>query len=478
MYIPYLGKGLGMGLLLAILVSAWYGGLGPGLAATGLILAIAVVVVQGTPPGMTPVKALELILFLGAGAVVSLLVEALHSARRRAETAAGTAEEASRAKDRFLAILSHELRTPLTPVLLAVSDLLERGDLPEEVRATLDLARRNVALEARLIDDLLDATRIARGQLELVREVVDLHEVIRLAAETAQPDLRGGGLTLALDLDAAEHAVEGDAARLQQVVWNLLRNAARFTPPGGSVRVRTRSERGGDGGRARLIAEISDTGIGIAPEAMGRIFQAFEQGDEAERSRRAGGLGLGLAICRAIVEAHGGALTVASDGPGRGSTFAVELEPAAATVVGRAHGGVPSAGPAGGLASPPGLAILLVEDDEATLSVLARLLRARGHRVSAARSIAEARAEAEAGRFDLIISDLGLPDGSGLDLMRELRVGLDVPAIALSGFGMDEDIRRALAAGFDAHLTKPIGVPDLESAIRRVGAGAPRRETA
>jgi two-component system, chemotaxis family, CheB/CheR fusion protein len=242
----------------------------------------------------------------------------LRQALADAENARHELEVASHAKDHFLAVLSHELRTPLTPVLVAAQSLAIRTDLPKAARDALEIIRRNVRTEAQLIDDLLDLTRIARGQMEVVREPVDLHEVIKSALDICESDFRGKNHRLTVSLAASEHALIGDFRRLQQVVWNLLKNASKFTPPGGEVSVSTRS----GGGRFEL--KIVDSGMGIEPEQLSRVFEPFVQGG-AWVVREHGGLGLGLAISKATVDAHGGKLHAESEGRGRGATFSVEL---------------------------------------------------------------------------------------------------------------------------------------------------------
>jgi PAS domain S-box-containing protein len=375
------------------------------------------------------------------------------------------AEAANRAKDEFLAVLSHELRTPLTPVLAATSALLKSTTLSPEARSVLELTRSHVGLEARLIDDLLDVTRINRGELRLEREVVDAHVLVHRAVALCREPIDAAGLPLELDLKAAAHHVEADPTRLQQVFWNLLRNAAKFTPAGGRLIVRSRPE--GDATAGRLLVEVSDTGIGIEPDLLPVIFDAFRQG-EALAMRRFGGLGLGLAISKALVEAHGGRLTASSAGTGRGATFTVEL---AAVAPAKAVTGSPSDRQD---LAPDGrsLRILLVEDDSSTQRVLARLLRARRCAVTTAGSVAEALGASETGEFDLIVSDVGLPDGTGWDLMQQLRERGIARGIALTGFGMEEDVRRSREAGFATHLTKPIDFQKLELAIQRVAAAS------
>ena len=390
------------------------------------------------------------------------LLEAEHRARSEAETA-------NRAKDRFMATLSHELRTPLTPVLAVISTLESRLDARQvptgELREGLVKIRRNVALEARLIDDLLDLTRISQGKLELKREAADLREILEHALETSfGPMSAATRPRLDLDLAAGDHRLWADAPRLTQVFWNLLSNALKFTPPEGEVRLRTWREE-----PDVVVAEVADTGIGIEPEALPHVFDAFVQGPR-DITRQFGGLGLGLAISKAIVQAHGGILTAASEGRGHGATFCVWL-PAALPKGIEAPRPTPSPPiPVPRVEDPKTLHVLLVEDHEDTAEAMADLLRVTGRRVTVARSVAEALAAAEAaqGEFDLVLSDVGLPDGTGHDLMRELRRRYNLPGIALTGYGMEDDVERSREAGFARHLTKPVHIETLEAAIRQV----------
>ena len=272
---------------------------------------------------------------------------------RAAGQARQEAEAADRAKGRFLAVLSHELRNPLSPVLMAVSALLD-GDEMLGLRPTLEMIRRNVELEARLIDDLLDVTRIGRGTLHLDPRTVDAHDAVRQAVHICLGEIEQGRIALESDLAATEHYVEADPARLQQIIWNLIKNATKFTPPGGSITVRSRNRPDPrPGGRPRLVIEVADDGAGIEAEALTRIFEPFEQGEVSPRHRS--GLGLGLAIGRSLAEAHGGRLTAASTGPGRGSIFRLELPTITRlTVVDAALGlGHPSPGAVEGAENPP-----------------------------------------------------------------------------------------------------------------------------
>jgi CheY-like chemotaxis protein len=327
--------------------------------------------------------------------------------------------------------------------------------------------RRGVELEARLIDDLLDVTRVVHGKLLLDRVAVDVHELVHQTLGICRSDLHGKHMRLNLALDAGRRHVEGDPARLQQVLWNLIKNAVKFSPDGGTVSVRTRNEPGASPDEPpRLVLDVTDTGIGIEPDALPRIFNAFEQG-EAAITRRFGGLGLGLAISRSVAEAHGGRLSATSAGKGRGATFRLELvtKPSAVPTPAAAETPRPGAAPR------RSLRILLVEDDLPSLRVMTRLLQQRGHAVTTADSVASAAEAAARDGFDLLISDIGLPDGTGLDLIARLRAAsIDLRAIALTGFGMDDDIRRSREAGFLAHLTKPVNFPALETLIQQLAA--------
>ena len=376
-------------------------------------------------------------------------------AEEKVEAAKIAAERANKAKDDFLALLSHELRTPLTPALAAASYLAEHANELPEFREEIVAVLRNVQLEARLIDDLLDVTRIARGKIELCREIVDAHALVGDALEVGQREMREKQIALTMNLNATDHYVRVDPVRIRQVFWNLMNNAVKFTSSGGRIAIRTLNECN------RFIFEISDTGIGIEREKQRDIFKAFEQ---AERSitRQFGGLGLGLAISKTLLDLHGGTINVASEGKDCGATFRVELEaaPAPAVVVALGNGKKP--------AVSRNLQVLVVDDHADTREILSRLLIRCGHDVAAVDTARGALDLVNTRSFDALISDIGLPDSSGYDLVREVKQRQRVKGIALSGFGTEQDIRRSKEAGFDYHLTKPVNFQNLRELLQRL----------
>jgi PAS domain S-box-containing protein len=388
-------------------------------------------------------------------------------AREIAESQRRAAEAANHAKDQFLAVLSHELRTPLSPVLSTVQALESEPSLPPGLRESIDMIRRNVELEARLIDDLLDLTRISKGKLELHLQTVDAHEALATALDICRSDILDKGLRLEAELDAARFHVRADSARLHQVFWNLIKNAVKFTPAGGTIYVTTRNDPeqvavdgNGDAGGSELVVEVRDTGIGIEPHVLPRIFDAFEQG-ERSITRKFGGLGLGLAISKALIDMQGGQLRAESAGRGRGARFTVRMDAVPAP---SARGGKGS--PVEGGVARSDIRILLVDDHLDTALAMRKLLERLGYRISIANTLAEAVASYEQGPVDLVISDIGLPDGSGLELIRQLNAMRPVAGIALSGFGMEDDIRKSKEAGFYEHLTKPVNFQRLHAVIR------------
>ncbi|MBV8898519.1 MAG: response regulator [Verrucomicrobia bacterium] len=381
------------------------------------------------------------------------LYQAAQEARREAEAA-------NRAKDRFIAMLSHELRTPLTPILFSASTLAADPTLPEIIRDDLQIISRNAELEARLIDDLLDITRITQGKLNLSSTLTDAHRLVLSALDVCADGVQRKNLVLTVDLRADSHMLNADEARLQQVFWNLLKNAIKFTPTGGEIQVRSFNP-----DARRICIQVADSGTGITAEMLPRIFEPFERGQETSSE----GLGLGLAISRPIVEMHSGVISAQSAGIGRGATFTVELPVVSIPMETGAAG--PSSGEGGDsdahrLRQPR---ILVVDDHADTLNVMQRLLQRLGYAVSTADGVESAMSLATGEAFDLVISDLGLQDGTGHELIQRLQwSGKRIPSIAVSGYGMKEDIAQSDQAGFAAHLTKPVSSQLLKATIERL----------
>jgi PAS domain S-box-containing protein len=377
---------------------------------------------------------------------------------REMEAAKIAAEKASQAKDDFLAALSHELRTPLTPALAAASYLVHNSTkLPPEFCNDLEIIRRNIQLEARLIDDLLDLTRITRGKLELQLGRVDAHRAIGDGLQIAHEQITEKKLNVSTNLEAARHFVRADAVRIQQVFWNLINNAVKFTGPGGSIQIRTKNDE-----RGCFVFEITDNGIGIEPERRQKLFDAFEQGERSV-TRQFGGLGLGLAIAKNLVDLHHGTISVMSAGLSHGATFTVTLE------------ALPIGGNEAAESERPQrphkcLKILVVEDHGDTRQTLARLLSHFGHQIAVADSVESALKTFRSQQFDAIVSDIGLPDGSGYDIIKQAKRCYPIKAIALTGFGMDKDVRKSKAAGFDFHLTKPVDFAELRTVLGEIGS--------
>jgi PAS domain S-box-containing protein len=388
----------------------------------------------------------------------------LEAALELAVRARTDAEAAVQAKDRFIAALSHELRTPLNPVLMIAGERAADPALPAEVRADFEVVQRSVEHEARLIEDMLDLNLISRGKMSLRKSKVDLHALLRDAAGIVGTAAQEKSIHLAVNPGSPQAHVSGDPARLKQVFLNLLNNAIKFTPAGGQVTVTTREDQPG-----KITVDVSDTGFGLTPDELERVFEPFAQGNHAGAggSNAFGGLGLGLAIVRDLVCRHHGQVTGHSGGRGRGATFTVVLP-----LIGAEAGGeLPAVAPSDGHVAC--LRILLTEDHAPTRTALSRILMQRHHEVTTAGSIHEALAAAATHEFDLLISDIGLPDGDGYQLflgLRALQPG--IRGIALSGFGMESDRARSSAVGFALHLVKPISGAKLDAAIRQVRTAA------
>jgi PAS domain S-box-containing protein len=378
-------------------------------------------------------------------------------AEENLEAAKVAAEQANQAKDDFLASLSHELRTPLMPAMISASYLSEHAELSPELREEVTAILRNVQLEAQLINDLLDVTRITRGKIEVHHEVVDVHLLLESVGQIVKSDIAAKAIEFTVDLGSKKHHIWADPVRIQQVFWNLVNNAVKFTPKDGRISVRSYNK------GKHFVFEITDTGIGIDPEQQASIFEPFHQG-ERSITRRFGGLGLGLTISKTLLDLHGGTITVESAGQNKGSTFRVFLD--------LLHEPVASSrdGASAGVTAAKKLRLLLVDDHADTRGVLSRLLAKSGHDVLTADSAQKALELLDTGRFDALISDIGLPEVSGYELVRQAKQRQPLTGIALSGLGMDEDVQRSLEAGFDHHLTKPINFQELQSVLGKISA--------
>lgn len=394
--------------------------------------------------------------------VVCLIVADLSTLREQENLrlAKEVADKANAAKDVFLAALSHELRTPLTPALMTVMDMQSDADLPDKFRESAALIRRCIELETRLIDDLLDITLIARGKLKLNSAPGDLHAALRGALQICQGDIDAKNLQVELHLEARHHHTVADMVRIQQAFWNIIRNAIKFTPSGGRIVIHSAND---DDGNIRF--EVADSGVGFDAKKPARLFTAFEQENESV-GRKFGGLGLGLTISKKVVDAHGGSISGKSEGKDRGATFTIclPLQPLGEG----GHHPAPHQSDVSAAEKARGLHLLLVEDHADTATTMRELLKRRGHQVTAADSGRAALEMAAATKFDIVISDLGLPDMSGSELMAQLRDHHGLKGIAVSGFGTEEDIAESRTSGFVHHLTKPISIERLDEILLEV----------
>jgi signal transduction histidine kinase/DNA-binding response OmpR family regulator len=380
------------------------------------------------------------------------------------------AREANRIKDEFLATLSHELRTPLT-AMLGWTQLLRTGALDAQDTARgLEVIERNVSAQTKLIDDLLDVSRIITGKLRLSIRPVSLIAVIEAALDMVRPGANAKQIRLVADLDPNASAVSGDPDRLQQVVSNLLVNAVKFTPAGGDVRVRLFLQQG------QSWIEVADTGEGVQPDFLPHIFDRFRQADSSSR-RSHGGLGIGLAIVRHVVELHGGGVSATSAGRHQGATFALHLPRSAI-----AEAATVETEPAG--AAPPaavdlrGVCVLVVDDEPDGREAVAKALEFRGAEVMTAANVREALELLQQSPPHVLVSDIGLPDEDGYDLIRQVRElenqdVRSIPALALTAFAREEDSLRSLAAGFQQHASKPIEPQTLAALVARLARHAP-----
>ena len=375
------------------------------------------------------------------------------------------AQRANLLKDEFLSVLSHELRTPFSAIQ-AWGHLLASGKTrPDEIRQAGEVIVRNATVQRRVIDDLLDVGRIVSGRLRIEMEIVDPAQIVQAALDTVRPTASARSIRVTAALEPTG-SIRADASRLQQVLWNLLSNAVKFTPEGGEVRLSM--EQTGE----RLRIRVSDNGRGIDPELLPRVFERFAQGD-ASPSRQHGGLGLGLAIAKQLVELHGGSISAASEGLGQGAAFTVILPLPASTSLGTLPGALPVWGTetiGGGETSDlSGLKVLVVDDEPDALDSLSRTLSDSGATVFTAASAAAALETLRTKIPHVLVSDIGMPEMDGYELLRRIRslegVAAEVPAIALTAFARPSDRMHSLRAGYIAHLVKPADPAQLLATI-------------
>jgi signal transduction histidine kinase/ActR/RegA family two-component response regulator len=408
------------------------------------------------------------------------LLEEAVAAREQAERATAQAEQANRAKDTFLATLSHELRTPLTAVLGWAKMLHEMKLDGDTARHGLKVIERNAEAQNQLVRDLLDVSRIITGKLRLETTSVDLAPVVESALDSVRQAAEAKDISLGVELGAGPEVVSGDPDRLQQVVWNLLSNAIKFTPKGGRVGVSLGRE-GSD-----VLIRVSDTGQGISPEFLPYVFERFRQAD-GSTTRQHGGLGLGLAVVRHLVEQHGGHVSAESKGEGLGSTFTITLPLAAVRAgtaradgegaAGRRPHGAASARTTGELEPLAGVRVLVVDDQPDARELLAMVLERAGAVVATAASADAAVRLLRADPADVLVSDIGMPGEDGYEFLGRVRAlpaseGGRVPAVALTAYATEEDRRRALAAGFEEHVAKPVEPSDLVAAVASLASRA------
>jgi signal transduction histidine kinase/ActR/RegA family two-component response regulator len=382
----------------------------------------------------------------------------------RERQARADAEHATQMKDEFLATVSHELRTPLNSIIGWVG-VLKQDQTRETLRKAIDVIDRNSRRQAQMIDELLDVARIVSGKLAVDRTPVHLSEVVRKATEIVQLAAQAKRIRIDIVADPLPGAIQGDGARLQQIILNLLSNAIKFTPDGGEVRVRVR--RTGDA----VEVSVTDNGPGIAADSLPSIFEPFRQADEST-TRQHGGLGLGLAIVKHLVEAHGGTVTAENRPDGNGARFTVQLP--MIPIADHQPGTIHAPALVDSTAGLEGLSVLLVEDDDESRHVIGTHLETRGAVVLSAASAPEALEILQREPVDVLLADVAMPGEDGYSLVRKVRASSDarvasLPAIALTALAREEDRHQALAAGFHLHLAKPIDGQSLVAAVASVG---------
>ena len=381
---------------------------------------------------------------------------------QREQEARDAAEKANQLKDEFLATLSHELRNPLN-VILGYSELLLRMpeiDQSPRLAKMGEALRRNAQSQSQLINDLLDLSRLQRGKISLNQEPVSLPAIIDNAVETVRADATAKGINISLSVSDQLLLVDGDRLRLQQIAWNILNNAVKFTPAGGSIDIRLGSE------NSNVVLAVKDTGQGIDPSFLPYVFEMFRQADGSNR-RRHGGLGIGLALVRQLVQLHGGTISAESDGPNKGSRFTVRLP-----LLNETTPSVVASTGSVELNLLAGTSFLIVDDSEDTIAMLEELLRLSGAQVTSATNGADALRLAQGNEFDVILSDISMPEMDGFEFLQKLRQinGREhIPVIAITGFGRTGDIERARAAGFYSHLTKPLNLQVLAEVLQQLG---------
>jgi signal transduction histidine kinase len=437
--------------LIAVAICAHFAGFWAGFASAWLSVS-AVVGLQLLAPGGIGLHGwAQAALFMAIALPVSVLGGRLRRALDREHRllesesrARAEAERASRVKDEFLAALSHELRSPLNAIV-GWTHILKGMPLPPEASRALETILRNADHQVKLMSEISDLSRIVTGKLVLEEALIDVRSALDQAVDAVRLAADARGLRLQLLISETPLVVRGDSGRLQQVFWNVLSNAIKFSPAGASVQASAARE--GD----MVTVRVTDTGEGIGPEFLPHVFDSFRQEDPS-KARRHGGLGIGLAIVRYLTEAHGGEVHAHSDGPGRGTTVTIELP---------VFPGVSAQTAAADVSRPQlaGLRILIVEDDGDTRDLLARVLAELGAHVVATSSAAEARSQISVQPPDAIVSDIGMPDEDGLTFMRSLRLRpehRDIPAIALTAYASAADQAEALDAGYHEHVAKPV----------------------
>lgn len=470
-------------IIIAMIASAWYLGLGPGLV---LAIILELTLDYFSPPSFT---FRSVVIIFNRMVLFSSVVwfaswrrtaekrlreqsEQLQAALASERAARTHAETADRLKDEFLATVSHELRTPLS-VILGWSSMLNLSELGEETRRTaLTVIERNAKAQAEIIGDILDVSRIVTGKLRIEARAIELEPIIRASLETLQLAARAKEINIKLNLEPDAGLVAGDPDRLQQIIWNVVANAIKFTPNGGEVEVGLRRA----GSQVELT--VSDNGIGISTDFLPHVFERFRQADSS-RTRKYGGLGLGLAIVRHLVELHGGTVSAESAGLGQGARLTVRLPVTTAT-----QSQLPTANlviesketPAGSV-DLRGLRVLLVDDEPDTLDLLRAILNQFGANVRAAASTNDALETFLEWRPDVLVSDLGMPSEDGYALIAKVRAltaeqGCNIPAAALTGHVREEDRADALAAGYQTHINKPVDPAKLAAAVADLGKRA------